>query len=154
MISNLLRGLSVALVLLNSLSSLALAKERTEQIHVVEHAAGDTTNRVGPNDDNTGDILTFLNDIYDSGDTAKIGSDLGFCIRVAVGKAYHCVWSTSLAAGQITVQGSFLDSSDSVLSVTGGTGDYADVRGEMLLHARDAKGTEYDFSYTLHHSDP
>jgi hypothetical protein len=33
--------------------------------------------------------------------------------------------------------------------VTGGTGAYAGVRNDMNLHARDAKGSEYDFVYNL-----
>ena len=51
--------------------------------------------------------------------------------------------------GQLTVEGPFYDTKDSVLAVTGGTGDYATARGEKKLHARDAKGSEYDFVYTL-----
>jgi hypothetical protein len=35
------------------------------------------------------------------------------------------------------------------LAVTGGTGAYADTNGEMRLHARDAKGAAYDFTYVL-----
>ncbi len=54
-----------------------------------------------------------------------------------------------LSDGRITVEGPFLDSADSMLAVTGGTGKYAGVRGEMLLHARNAGGTAYDFKYSL-----
>jgi hypothetical protein len=54
-----------------------------------------------------------------------------------------------LADGQITVEGPFLDAGDSTLAVTGGTGAYAGVHGEMQLHSRDAKGSEYDFTYKL-----
>ena len=36
-----------------------------------------------------------------------------------------------------------------VLAVTGGTGKYRGARGEMKLHARDAKGSEYDFTFNL-----
>jgi allene oxide cyclase len=49
----------------------------------------------------------------------------------------------------ITVHGPFLDAGDSLLAVTGGTGAYAGAKGEMKLHARDAKGSEYDFVYSL-----
>ena len=47
------------------------------------------------------------------------------------------------------MEGPFLDAGDSVLAVTGGTGRYSGASGEMKLHARDAKGTEYDFIYSL-----
>jgi hypothetical protein len=36
-----------------------------------------------------------------------------------------------------------------VLAVTGGTGDYAGIRGDMKLHSRNKDGTEYDFTYNL-----
>ena len=47
------------------------------------------------------------------------------------------------------MDGPFLDSGDSVLAVTGGTGAYGGARGEMLLHARDAKGSAFEFTYKL-----
>ena len=126
---------------------------RTEQIRLVERATSDVTSHVGPKDDNPGDVLTFANDVFDAANAVKLGTDQGFCIRVVVGKSFECMWTTSLAGGQITVQGPFLDKADSVLAVTGGTGSYANVRGEMALHSRDASGSTYDFAYTLHHPD-
>jgi hypothetical protein len=47
------------------------------------------------------------------------------------------------------VEGPFYDAGDSVLAVTGGTGKYAGVGGQVTLHARNAKGTEYDFRFVL-----
>lgn len=122
-----------------------------EQIHVVEHPKGEETAHVGSGADNRGDILTFANDVYDSTDRNKVGTDQGVCFRIAVGKSYECFWTLFLADGQITVEGPFYDASDSTLAVTGGTGKYAGVRGSMILHARDAKGSEYDFTYALTH---
>jgi allene oxide cyclase len=54
-----------------------------------------------------------------------------------------------LREGQITVEGPFYDDADSVLAVTGGTGVYVGAKGEMRLHARDAKGSAFDFDYEL-----
>jgi hypothetical protein len=122
-----------------------------EELHVVEHAKSDATAHIGKAADNRGDILTFANDVFDAADKAKVGSDQGFCIRVVAGKSFECMWTLMLAGGQITVEGPFLDAGDSTLAVTGGTGKYADARGEMKLHARDAKGTAYDFLYSLQH---
>jgi hypothetical protein len=122
-----------------------------EQLTVVEHAKSDATAHIGPKPDNRGDVLTWTNDVFDAADKLKVGTDQGFCIRVAVGKSYECLWTTSLAGGQITVEGPFLDAGDSVLAVTGGTGKYAGARGQMTLHARDAKGSEYDFRFSLTH---
>lgn len=120
-----------------------------EHLNVIEHASSDTFVDIGATGDSAGDLLTFANDIYDEADANKVGTNNGYCIRVAVGKSWECFWTLTLADGQITVEGPFLDGKDSVLAVTGGTGKYAGVRGEMALHARDAKGTAYDFKYSL-----
>ncbi len=123
-----------------------------EKLHVIEHATSDQTAHIGKAADNRGDVLTFINDVFDAADKTKVGSDQGFCIRIVTGKSYECLWTLTLAAGQITVEGPYLDAGDTTLAVTGGTGKYADVRGQMALHARDAKGSEYDFNYTLQHA--
>jgi allene oxide cyclase len=122
-----------------------------EQLTVVERAKSDATAHVGPGADNRGDVLTWTNDIFDAADKVKVGTDQGFCIRVAVGKAYECSWTNTLAGGQIMVEGPFYDAGDSVLAITGGTGKYADARGQVTLHAHNAKGTEYDFRFVLTH---
>ncbi len=118
-------------------------------LSVVEHAATDATAAIGKAKDNRGDILTFANPIFDARDTKQIGTDNGFCIRTVVGAAFECSWVTSLAGGQITVTGPFHDSGDTTLAITGGTGKYIGAKGQMLLHARDAKGSAYDFKYTF-----
>ena len=116
---------------------------------LVEHAATDAVTDTGAAGDSAGDILTFANELFDAGNANSLGSDNGWCVRTVVGKAWECFWTASLKDGQITVEGPFLDAGDSVLAVTGGTGAYAGAKGEMKLHARDAKGSEYDFTYNL-----
>lgn len=126
-----------------------LQAQDTIKLDLVEHATTDAVVDIGAAGDSAGDILTFANEIFDAQDAQKVGSDNGWCVRVVPGKSWECFWTLSLADGQITVEGPFLDAGDSVLAVTGGTGKYADVGGEMALHARDAKGSAYDFKYTL-----
>ena len=123
----------------------------TTTLHVIEHADTDTLQHVGPANekDSIGDVLGFANPLYDSSNKAKVGTDNGMCIRTAVGKAFECVWTASLDGGQITVEGPFYDAKDSELAITGGTGSYEEASGTMALHARDAKGTEYDFTYDI-----
>ena len=118
-------------------------------VRVVEHATTDAVTDTGKKGDSAGDILTFANDIYDAGNTKKVGSDNGYCVRTVVGKAWECFWTAFLKGGQITVEGPFLDTSDSTLAVTGGTGTFSNARGSMKLHARNKKGTEFDFVYSL-----
>ncbi len=123
----------------------------TTTIAVVEHADTDVLQHVGPanEDDSVGDVLGFANDLYDEQNESKVGTDNGQCIRTAVGEAFECVWTASLDGGQITVEGPFYDAKDSTLAITGGTGDYKEASGEMSLHARNDKGTEYDFTYEV-----
>jgi hypothetical protein len=120
-----------------------------EVISVVEHADTDAVTDMGAKGDTTGDVLTFANPVFDKANRTKVGTDQGYCVRTVAGKAWECMWTLSLKDGQLTVEGPFMDAGDSVLAITGGTGKYAAARGQMKLHARDAKGTAYDFVYEL-----
>ena len=118
-------------------------------IHVVEHATSDTVVDNAPAGDSVGDTLGFGNSIYDASDTTVAGSDGGQCVRTVPGTSWECMWTTSLKNGQITVEGPFLDAGDSTVAITGGTGAYRNASGTMDLHARDAKGSAYDFTFHL-----
>jgi allene oxide cyclase len=146
------RGNVVTLFLLALGIALAVsgsAAAKMKQLVLVERASTDAVTDTGAKGDSAGDILTFTNEVYDKDNKESVGQDNGWCVRTAVGKAWECFWTLALKDGQITVEGPFLDAGDSVLAVTGGTGAYANARGEMKLHARDAKGSEYDFVYSL-----
>ena len=142
---------AAAIVLSAALCSAGLAggAAADETITLVERAASDTVTDLGAKGDSAGDILTFANEIYDKANAKKAGSDNGWCARTVVGKAWECIWTTTLAEGQITVEGPFYDTADSELAITGGTGEYAEASGSLALHARNDKGTEYDFVYNL-----
>jgi hypothetical protein len=120
-----------------------------EHLQMVERALTDTTVDLGAKGDSVGDLLTFANPVYDAANKTQLGTDQGYCVRVVVGKSWECFWTLILAGGQITVEGPFSDSGDSTMVVTGGTGKYAGAKGSMKLHARDAKGSSYDFTYDL-----
>jgi len=126
------------------------APAHVTRLDVVERAETDTISvHGGSAADNVGDVLTFNNPIYDAGNTRKIGSDQGYCVRLVVGKTMECHWTLLLATGQIMVDGPVNDGPDTLLAVTGGTGAYRGATGEILIHARDAKATAYDFHYRL-----
>jgi Allene oxide cyclase len=129
----------------------ATAQERPKHdggsIRVVEHATSDEVTN-GSAADAAGNVLTFANDVFDSADKDKVGSDQGYCVRMVVGESWECVWTTLLPRGQITVEGPFYDTRDSVLAITGGTGAYANARGSMELRSR-AGGTEFAFIFHL-----
>jgi len=119
-------------------------------IAVVERATTDAiTNPPGGASAVVGDVLTFANDVFDKSNKTKVGHDQGFCVRM-IGESWECVWTTFFDRGQITVEGPFYDTKDSVLAITGGTGAYARSRGSMELKARPG-GTEFDFIFHLNH---
>ena len=120
-----------------------------QELKMVEHATTDATTDTGAAGDSAGDILTFANEVFDADDKAKIGTDQGVCFRTVPGKAYECFWTVNLDKGQITVEGPFLDSGDSVLAITGGTGEYAGAQGEMALSAIGTEGKAYNFTYRI-----
>jgi allene oxide cyclase len=140
---------AAAILGLGLFGNLAMADDM-EHLALVERAANDVVTDAGAEGDSVGDVLTFANEMYDEANETMVGHDNGWCVRTAVAKAWECTFTVTLDGGQISVEGPFLDSGDSMMAVTGGTGDYAKARGEMMLHARDAEGSAYDFVFTLH----
>ena len=136
---------SVAALAVGSMLSISNAKAaEMQKLNLIEHAGGEVVTDLGESGDSAGDLLTFQNEVYDDADTKKVGSIHGWCIRVIAGKSWECFWTLFHDDGQITVEGPFFDAGDSTVAITGGTGKFAGVRGEMLLHARNDKGTAYD----------
>ncbi len=118
-------------------------------IHVIEHAITDTENPGVGGKDVKGNILTFNNPVFNTANRRQVGHDEGFCTRLQVKLGiWECLWTTFLRGGQITVQGPYYDTRNSVLSITGGTGAYDGARGEMTLRSRNG-GKEYDFIFHL-----
>ena len=140
------------LVLAAAVSAWAGGDDRSgnsgKTLTVVEHATTDATTDTGDAGDSAGDVLTFANDVFNAGDTAKVGTDQGYCIRVVKGAAYECTWTTFLAGGQIVVAGPFLDAGNSTLAITGGTGRYRGARGTMDLRSL-AGGTKFAFVFHI-----
>ena len=82
-------------------------------------------------------------------DKNKVGTDQGICFRIVPGKSWECFWTLALEKGQLTVEGPFYDKGDSVLAITGGTGEYAEARGEMALNDVTGEGKVYTFTYRI-----
>ena len=149
------KALSVAfaaLLVVLALSLIAQARtthgSRASTVTVIEHAKTDKVIDVGKKGDSTGDILTFHNDLYDETDTTKVGTDQGQCTRMSPKDGtWECWWTTSLQDGQITIEGPYLDASNTVLAaVTGGTGQYENARGTMEA---SCKGSECTMTFKL-----
>lgn len=132
-------------------SAMAQDKPKHEggRVHVIEHATSDAVTN-GSATDAAGNVLTFANDVFDAADKSKVGSDQGYCVRIVVGKTWECNWTTFLPGGQITVEGPFSDTGNTVVSITGGTGKYRNARGWMELNYHNPAGTEFDFVFHLH----
>lgn len=104
---------------------------------------------IGSPGDSTGDLLTFHNKLYDATDSSVVGRDQGECVRISPANGtWECRWTSFLPGGQITVEGPFFDTHDSIVSISGGTGRYATAEGDMLLLSRQG-GTEYDFVFRV-----
>ena len=131
----------------------AAPKPAAKHVDVVERAETDTFSvKGGTAAENTGDVLTFTNPIFDAANKVKVGTDQGYCVRLMAVKTMECHWTLTLAKGQLMVDGPVVDGdnpADTVLAVTGGTGIYKGARGEVVIHARDPKATAYDFHYKL-----
>jgi len=139
--------LMTATALLLSLPLAALGE--TPSLSLIEHAGTVAAIDAAPEGDSVGDTLAFSGEIYATDNSTLRGSDAGSCVRTVVGARYECSWTITLDEGQIMVAGPFLDTGDSRLAVTGGTGAFSGARGEMLLHARKDDGSEYDFVFDL-----
>lgn len=141
--------LGIVTVAVLGLSGAGPATAAPQEITVTEHAATDEVTDTGAKGDSAGDVLTFANEVFDAQDANRVGNDQGMCVRTVPGTAWECFWTIFLPAGQITVQGPFYDTGDSVLAITGGTGAFANAQGDMLLSAIGTDGTAYRFTYRL-----
>jgi allene oxide cyclase len=120
-----------------------------QELKMTEHNTTQVIADTGASGDSAGDVLTFANEVFDANDKNKIGTDNGVCFRTSVpGKAWECFWTLALEKGQLTVEGPFYDKGDSVLAITGGTGEYAGARG-ALSDVSGGEGKAYSFTYRI-----
>jgi hypothetical protein len=134
-------------IIVTSASGNANPTSSRRTLTVIEHAETDTLVDLGPTGDSRGDQLAFYNPVFDQTDGKQVGHSSGSCIRTAPGVVWECSWTLTLAQGSLAVQGPFRDAGDSVLAITGGTGIYSTARGSMGLHALNAAGSKYRFTY-------
>jgi allene oxide cyclase len=103
---------------------------------------------VGDPGDSVGDIRTSHDLLYDG--TGKLmGRTLSDCTRVRPNKgAWVCLWTIQiLGKGSLTLEGPLLDSRNSVLAVTGGTGAFLSARGQVLL--RQTSSSRWNLRFQL-----
>lgn len=141
--------LAVVAVAAGDLMAAGRATAAPQELIMTEHATTDTVTDTGASGDSAGDVLTFANEVFDAEDRNRVGSSQGMCVRTVPGKAWECFWTLSLASGQITVEGPFYDTGDSVLAITGGTGAFGNAQGDMLLSPIGTEGKAFRFTYRL-----
>ena len=133
-------------------SQTSAAPAKPVVLHLVEHEVHDVEINVGNavDDKYVGDQTIFANTVYTADNKQLAGHDQGICTRTVVGKAWECTFTLFLKGGQLTIEGPYYDNADSDLAITGGTGTYVQTRGQLHMHARNVKGTEYDYVLTLY----
>ena len=100
---------------------ITLADARTDPARVID---------MGEPGDSAGDILVFDQPLLDE-DMEIIGNNSGTCIRTRVGHSLQCQWTLTFENGSIQVAGREFDQGTSVIGITGGTGSYSGISGEM-----------------------
>ena len=83
-----------------------------------------------------GDVFVFQSDLFDAATNAKVGTVEGHC-TVITETLSDCDASGILAGGQIRVAGASTDADVNVLAVTGGTGIYRNVSGQITIENID-----------------
>ena len=100
--------------------------------------------------DSVGDLLTFDQPLLDE-DMQEIGNNSGTCIRTRAAHSFQCQWTLTLANGTIQVAGREFDQGTSTLGITGGTGKYSGISGEMeSINNNDGTFTQI-LRYRLRH---
>jgi len=78
-----------------------------------------------------GDRLIFQDNLFNPiNDTTMVGYESGFCSRTTA-SGWQCTTTISLAGGNILIEGADIDANNSTMAITGGTGIYANVRGDL-----------------------
>ena len=83
-----------------------------------------------------GDVFVFQSDLFDAATNAKVGTTEGHCTVISESLS-DCDASGILAGGQIRVEGAATDAKVTVLAVTGGTGIYRNVSGQITIETID-----------------
>jgi len=98
-----------------------LADARTHPAEIID---------TGEPGDSAGDILVFDEPLLNE-QQIPIGNNSGSCLRTRTGHSFQCQWTLTLENGSIQVAGREFDQGASAISITGGTGEYAGIYGEM-----------------------
>jgi hypothetical protein len=116
---------------------ITIADARANPAHIID---------IGEPGDSPGDILVFDQPLLDN-DMKNIGNNSGTCLRTRVEHSFQCQWTLTFDNGSIQVAGREFDQGVSAISITGGTGRYAGISGEMT----SVNNNDGTFTQTLHY---
>lgn len=90
---------------------------------------------IGEPGDSVGDILIFDQPLLNE-NMNTIGNNSGSCTRSRIAHSFQCQWTLTFVnktknIGSIQVAGREYDKGSSNISITGGTGKYSGISGEM-----------------------
>ena len=108
---------------------------RSARLHLVDVAGEDLT---------PGDMLVGHGPMFNRTETQRLGPSSVHCVFVGTNRPAHCTGDFVFSGGDITVQG-VLTQPQFLWAVTGGTGTYENVRGQMQGNVRSGGGVELDF---------
>ncbi|UCC55133.1 MAG: dirigent protein [Gammaproteobacteria bacterium] len=114
---------------------MTIADARTSPARIID---------IGEPGDSAGDVLVFDQPLLNE-DRQEIGNNSGVCIRTRAGHSFQCQWTLTLEDGTIQVAGREFDKGASAISISGGTGRYTGITGEMTS-VNNSDGT---FTQTL-----
>jgi hypothetical protein len=139
--------LAVAAFLLNYQNTQAHTANSNTSLTVFEHSTHTKTINVGSKHDKRGDYYIFDNAVFNADDKNKIGLSEGLC-TFTNNTITQCDWTLLLPSGNITISGAAPDAGITTsYAVTGGTGNYSQAHGEVVLQYMQAKK---EYKYTLH----
>jgi hypothetical protein len=98
---------------------------------------------VGAPGESTGDSIFFEEVLRNAARTRNVGQSAVEC-RVGI-RTFNCAGTLLLfGQGKITAEGAFFSERDSVIPVTGGTGTFAGVGGQLMVTDVSANVVRYD----------
>jgi len=104
-----------------------------QTIVLQEHDTKSVDIDLGRNGFGPGDEFLFEANLRDAGDANKVGTLHVAC--TVLFSVFTCPGTARLAGGDITFSGAVPQSNDFNLAVTGGTGQFQNVRGQLHVHS-------------------
>ena len=146
-VAGLLAALVIAAAWIPTRSAMAASSKLTMVLEI--QRIGQQTTDLGAPGPSVGDLTVSWGDAYDTAGR-KVGYWGESCPTVRPDGTVQCLTSAVLAGGQITFQGlALLSAPNNTIAISGGTGGYSSIRGEVRVAGTGVDTEEITLSYTL-----